>query len=422
VGLTLVTGNGTIQRAYAIPAEAENVGNIATAFSKQILKPQHHEPSKNIAEPTSIINLIVNDWRELGGELDTDILLEAQTRSRSPHVQLLQKRDFDIRQLRPRTSRSPAQDSVNWSDVTNGLKRRGVVINRRPTKKVVASEFLSPLTVGHVFECVDKTGKVVSEGKGLSVHSARRAALAEAIERITAQNPTKRESFVGSRREVVDAGLSTPKIAAGSRDLFSEDLILEWYPAFNLDGAPGAVPAELVLYPASHRIPVRSFSIHHTAGLAAGSSTGEAAAAAILELIETDCYWISMRMHQVCGKFVGLGESSSLNVRHLVAALHEQGIAVHAGLISFDWPLSVVHVVLENMKGQLPALSHGLGSSFSHDMAIEKALLEAIQVFSGLQKVAVDYWPDITMKSETSAEPLLFWSDPSRRKRIVEYV
>jgi len=123
----------------------------------------------------------------------------------------------------------------------------------------------------------------------LSPSSARHVALAEAVERVGAQTLKCSNFAIASRRELVAAGLFVPKFVASGRDLFSDDLTLDWYPAFSLDGKRGALPAELVHYPRASRIPVRSFSVHHTSGLAAGATVAEAATAALLELIETDC-------------------------------------------------------------------------------------------------------------------------------------
>ena len=127
-----------------------------------------------------------------------------------------------------------------------------------------------------------------------------------------------------------------------------------------------------------------------------------------------------MRCMRICSRFDDLANAPLPEIRRLVRSLAEIGIQVHAGLISHDWPVPIVHVVLETATESLPALSHGLALGTDPFVALQRALLEAIQVYTGLEKVSRHYWPEISVNLSRVADPPLFWSDPSYARRIVD--
>jgi hypothetical protein len=195
---------------------------------------------------------------------------------------------------------------------------------------------------------------------------------------------------------------------------------MEWILARTFDGVWGAMPAELAYYPFASRTGVRAFATQHTAGLAAGGSPHAAAIAGLRECIETDAYWRSMRTKQVCGLFGNLEDAGDAPIASLVRKLAQMGIRVWAGSIAFDWPLPIAHVVLETKGESLPALSHGLGAGGTWREAVERALHEAIQVYSGLEKVSLQYWQDVSVQAHRTAEAAIVWSNPGFSPRILE--
>jgi len=316
------------------------------------------------------------------------------------------------------TRRDPRATNPDWVAIQRSLESKGLQLRSQDLGAMSAA--LS--SVVSTFEIVDVNEKVVSGGKGSSEAGALRSALGEAVERIVAQGQPDKGVFLASLNELQAQGIATPRLQAELADLFSPELLIEWIPARTLKGIQGALPAELAFYPHDRAVPVVAFTSPHTAGLASGANTAEAIAAALIEAIETDAYWLSMRTHRICGTFPDLRTSGQPRVATITQHLADIGIRVHAGLINFDWPLSIVHVVLENQSESLPALSHGLGSGLTHTQAIERALLEAVQVYSGLKKVVAEYWPQISLRLRTRmlAEPALIWSSQSFRGRIVE--
>jgi YcaO-like protein with predicted kinase domain len=307
---------------------------------------------------------------------------------------------------------------LRWDQIRKDLQSIGITLGVRPSAKVRRSPFLRPIGLISVFECTDQNGKVVSEGKGRSRALAYKSALGEAVERVAAQRVFPERIVTASPHHLRKSGEHFPEFDAHCEDLYSDDLIMDWVPAQGLDGTSGLLPAELVYYPYDPILPVRAFSAQHTAGLASAGSVDEAAAKGLSELLETDAYWTSMRLQKICCRVDGLATRADL-VGRLTRKLDSQGINVHAGLISFHWPIPIFHVVCEARGERIPALSHGLGASIDSSSALEHALLEAIQVYSGLQEVAAEYWPQICLSPSATANPALVWSTPAHKHRVI---
>ena len=50
---------------------------------------------------------------------------------------------------------------------------------------------------------------------------------------------------------------------------------------------------------------------------------------------------------------------------------------------------------------------------------MERALLEAVQVYSGLEKVSQDYWPEIVLPRSARGEPAIAWSSHDFVDRVI---
>lgn len=350
---------------------------------------------------------LYSDWRALGGEQVTcvrgqrapcilDSAAIANTRIADPHGD------------------APGS-AVDWDGIRAKLIEQGLIIDSR----AIDSPLLSATALCEVVEIRDSAGKVLSEGKGVAYDTAMQGALGEGVERLAAQLPDEERLFISTARELAASGVAIPALAAEARDLFSPDLPLEWVSAQTFSGRSGALPAELVYYPFQPGSAVKAFSAQHTAGLAVGASLASATAAALREAVETDAYWLSMRCMRIDSRFDALADSPVPEIRRIVRSLAEIGIRTHAGIISFDWPVPIVHVVLENASEGLPALSHGLALGVNPFNALQRALLESVQVYTGMEKVARLYWPEISVSLSRTADPSLVWSDPAYARRIV---
>jgi thiazole/oxazole-forming peptide maturase SagD family component len=430
VGLALVDeATDAIHRAYAVAGGAAAACEVAAQFAGRVVGEIGGSVTTggsigagdglDRASCRELVEVLWRDWCE-GSTAGTEWISGAGPEDARLRVGF----EPNLQELShtPIASRGHSGDGApDWAAIRSHLESAGLEVRSRP---------LEVGSVGHprpialepgvwVFEVVDAQGVVVAEGKGLSEAQALHSALGEAVERRIAQSMGHAGLFLASQQELEARGIRTPRLEATGADLFSPRLPMEWVGARTLAGTAGALPAEMVLYPYSRGVPVKAFRCQHTAGLAAGAGFAEAVGAALLETIETDGYWLSMRMHRLVGTFNTLATTHT-RVTGIVQQLAAAGIRAHAGLINFDWPLSVVHVVLESQNETLPALAHGLGSGLTHERAIERALLEAVQVYLGLRKVVAEYWPQISLQPHALTDPALIWSSPSFSARVTE--
>lgn len=393
-------------RGYRVAEGDARARQIAAEFSERMIG----VPSVDASDPLmrSFSDALVEDWTKLcGGPPDVPRMPTAPRVLTSAAINFS---EVDCHRPRRRTQ-------TDWKAVADHFSKRGFTVAKR-TASADSIEFQESVAV---FELTDPNGKVLSEGKGLSESAAVESLYGEAVERTVAQTVPANTIFQASATSLRSIGYVLPLLGPGLNDLFSDDLICDWVSARTFFGDRAAIPAELAYYPYQSSTSVSAFAQQQTTGLAAGTSTEEAALAGLLECIEGDAYWTSLRAHLISGRFANLGEIDNHNVRRIVGVLNKSGVRVHAGLIDFDWPLAIVHVVLENARESLPALSHGLGAGLCFDEAIERALIEAIQVFTGLEKVVAQYWPDISCtRVRTRVEPAISWSGPSFAPRIVE--
>lgn len=404
VGLALVDlATRETHRGY--PLDGGQQASLALAV--EIARDAYGLASSEVGDAADVVRELRSDWLEFGGSISPlPFGIFPDTVSTISEIG-----DINIGEPHSHNTANP----IDWNRIQASLVELGLIVESRHHQ----SALLSQGSLCSVFEIRDQLGKVLSEGKGVCESDAIKGALGEAVERLAAQLPRPDRLFVATARELTEAGFALPKFSPGHRDLYSEDLSLEWVIADTFSETVGALPAELVYYPFQPSSGIKAFSVQSTVGLAAGASVASASVAGLREAIETDAYWLSMRTRRVCATFRDLFDCSAPRVRQLVRALDGLGVATHAGLISFDWPVPIVHVVLETKSESLPALSHGLAMGVDPLMALERALLEAIQVYSGLEKVALEYWPEISVGLARSADPPIIWSDPSYAQRVV---
>lgn len=335
---------------------------------------------------------------------DVDALAEALSRfcttspdcarDNVPHPERATKRiDFGNVDLTTRRDREAIEP--NWSEVEKALCTLGLTLSGRSSASEVTH--VRKLDLLDVFEVSDASGKVLSEGKGRTTDAGKKSVLGEAIERLLAQRPQSRGILTTTATALTNVGYRLPNMYPTAFDLFSESLPMDWVSASSFDGEPSFLPAEIAFYPYEPRLGVRAFTVQHTAGLGAGRNLNEAVAAGLLEAIETDSYRISMRLRHI-PYVIPTHELETLvdqSISQLISRLANESVAIHAGLISRDWPLPIVVVWLEDTGGRLPAMAHGLGSGTTIVDAFERAILEAVQVHTGLQKICAAYWPEI---------------------------
>ncbi|HYF29137.1 MAG TPA: YcaO-like family protein [Candidatus Paceibacterota bacterium] len=333
---------------------------------------------------------------------------------------LSETRRFDFGTVEHFGTRSSAHVcAVDWGAVEDALAQMGYHLRQRTP----ISDEIGRLAPVYLIEGPEG---VLAEGKGLDQEQAKRSTLGEAVERLAARGPSERvraqrgtDTYQNLYRGK-DWGLGT---LAGPRDAFDSQIPSEWLPARNISRDETAfLPAELSYFeyvPETTR--TRLFSLHHTMGLAAGSSREDAALSGIFEVIERDAYWITMRCRMNLPD-IPLEAVRDLDpkVIAIVQALEKRGFKLSVKDLSLDWGVPVVHAVLVDTQGGIPAFAHGTGASFSWATAVARAVCESVQMYEGLSAVMNDEWKweDVVSVAGVLGNAAYAWSDPLFRPHI----
>ncbi len=300
--------------------------------------------------------------------------------------------------------------NLDWKNIESFVSSKGYVLKKRE----YISKKLSDLC--HVYEVLSNEGEVISEGKGLNDTQAQRSALAEAVERIVAISAPEKiilntaKDLFKNKKYFFDQEL-------GPRDTYSDDTVTEWVPSYDLFSKEATYfPADLAYYQyETQKIGLKLFGFSHTTGLAAGSSKEEAIISGLFEVLERDAYWITMRTHMnhpdIKFNEVRYLDENILNIKN---ELESKGFELFVKDMSLDWGIPIAHVVLVDKEGRIPAFTHGVGTGFSWNTAIERGVVEALQMYSGMYKFAHKYdgWKQIVGIDNVMGDPILAWSDP----------
>jgi thiazole/oxazole-forming peptide maturase SagD family component len=309
---------------------------------------------------------------------------------------------------------------VNWISIESMLKEKGFTLRKRSYLDKMFDE------VCPVFFLEHKEQGVIAEGKGITEEQARKSALAEGVERILGSAPSDiaSEAIILDTYENLYRGKSwNLGTLTGPRDLFSENIETEWVPARNISRDETCfIPAEMAYFEyVPNSTHTRLFSMHHTMGLAAGSSLEDAVLSGIFEVIERDAYWITMRCRINCPD-VTIEEVPGLDpkILKIIELLEKKGFRLILKDMSLDWGIPVIHAILSDEKGRIPAFSHGTGASLSLATAVARAVCEVLQMYAGLVEVADAnfQWEEIVSVDGVLGKPELAWSDPLYKSHL----
>lgn len=270
-----------------------------------------------------------------------------------------------------------------------------------------------------VYEVAFSDGSIIAEGKGFCDSSAKTSALGEAVERLTLDRPQLENLIYKEQAAIESEGINCPQVISGCYDLFHEDIPIYWAMGFDSNGNVSALPAELLYTNNQPLGPIKTFAIQHTSGSACGPNLEYAVYRSLLELIETDAYALHIRLG-ICDSIIPIQElCEEQDIKRIVDTLAQNNISVHAYHIQFDHIFPIVHSVLSNSGTKLPSLSHGLGTGKTVRSAFRKSLLEAIQVYSDLSKLANANLEKSLLPSTTVKEPEFYWIDPANKETIL---
>ncbi len=297
---------------------------------------------------------------------------------------------------------------IDWKKVEDIVLKSGYKLRKRAGLNVVLDK-LCP-----VYFCERKDGNVISEGKGTTEEQAKKSALAEACERFFSNN-TDNYIIENSKNKKINL----KKWPVGKRDALASSQYLELVPAQHIvNNKKIYIPKEYACFEyIPNNLNINNFSLTHTSGLSAGKSIEEATLSGVFELIERDVYWATMRCKIVCPD-IGDGDIP-IHSKKIISELNKLGYKTIIKNMSLDWKLPVVHVVLQNKNGEIPAFCHGTGVSLKWEVAINRAVCEAVQMLIGMKiftEIPENFRKIIT--GNTNEIPVLAWSDPCFENNI----
>jgi thiazole/oxazole-forming peptide maturase SagD family component len=242
-----------------------------------------------------------------------------------------------------------------------------------------------------------------------------RSALSEAIERCFSSGDQRKDVIVGKQTDLLKK--KDINIISGARDTYTKKVYTEWINASDLlSGDNIYLPAEVAFFNYTPKqLKIRLFSLSHTTGMATGVTFEDAALSGILEAIERDAYWITMRCKINCPD-IDLRKINYLSdkVLELVTDLNKCGFDLSIKDMSLDWDIPVAHVVLKDKEGKIPCFAHGSGAGLDWAMAVSRAVAEAVQMYLGMKEFASvpDNWEQVISTQGNLGSGVLSWSDP----------
>ncbi|MGE0553594.1 MAG: YcaO-like family protein [Gemmatimonadales bacterium] len=299
--------------------------------------------------------------------------------------------------------------AIPWDSVQISLRELGYELVRREGPAV---QHLLPL-----YE-VRETGldlAVIAGGKGPSDEASRASALAEAVERILGALPRDRCGIISaSATELGPVAVSREELSLGGRDALTPNMQTDWVEGQELSGASRVVPAELVYTNVIPACRVSAISYRNTSGLAAGATTEDALLNGILEIAERDCFWTVMkcRLQTPSIPTQNLVHCIEPRVRAAIDEARAMGLRLHLKDISLDWPIPVVHAVLEHVGQRAPTFARGSGAGLTMEQAVTRAVCEAFQVRSDLERLLAFEQTAFVLAGEMRSSAAHYWADP----------
>ena len=343
---------------------------------------------------------LYNIWKNLGGKISNINRFNGEM----PRID--KKLNFDSLTKSSLRLKDKAS-KVNWNEIKKWVKNKGMKMEMRdkhPFKKDLIYKF--PITV-----IKNQRGDVISEGKGFTKVESERSALGEAIERILSKAPINRFNIIYAKYSELSKKEEF-QIETGPRDLFNKELITEWSPAYSLSNDKMTwIPTEMAYMGYIPSNGIRAFGLHHTTGLSAGASIEEATINGIFEVLERDAYWNVMRCRLNCPD-ISFDNFKSKKIQRIIKFCSKNKLKIVIKDISLDWEIPIAHVTLVSVDQSMPGFSHGTGASFDWMTSISRALLEALQVYSGLSEIVKYKWDSITNVHGVMGDGRMAWTDP----------
>ena len=226
----------------------------------------------------------------------------------------------------------------------------------------------------------------VSQGKGIDLAAAKVSGAMEAIESFHAEN-IEHPLRLASYRDMVAWGyrvVDIERLARIKDSRFHANLPLLWIEGRDIvSGEAKWLPYETVH--ASYTLPLPAGSgcfVASTNGLASGNSTLEAVSHAIAEIIERDANTLWNRTSDAARSRtrIDLDSIDSDLCRTMIDRLHQAGLAVAAWDITSDIGVPAFYALIVDRRSELAHSGAGAGAHPAREVALLRALTEAVQV------------------------------------------
>ncbi|HYB09145.1 MAG TPA: YcaO-like family protein [Alphaproteobacteria bacterium] len=291
---------------------------------------------------------------------------------------------------------------------TSGGDRKGIKIYRRGTHRTSAPDD----TIARVRPLMDAFGitrianltgldrvgipvvmvcrpnarsSAVFHGKGLELAAAKASGLMEAIETWHAENvdlPVRYGSFAELRKSYALADVGALPRAPSGR--FHDDLPMLWVEGHDLIGGEDTwLPYEMVHANSTQPDPPGSGSFGaSTNGLASGNHRLEAISHALCEVIERDA---TSLWHASCRELqdrrrLDLGSVDDAACKSVIDAITGAELDVAAWETTTDVRVPAFQCMIVDRTGEIGHVGHGAGCHPTREVALLRALTEAVQV------------------------------------------
>ncbi len=225
----------------------------------------------------------------------------------------------------------------------------------------------------------------VSQGKGLTLEAARASAIMEAIEGFHAEDidlPLVESSYddLHDRHRLID----TDGLAYLSGTHFDRARSILWAEGHDLvTGDPVLLPSEIVH--TDYTLPRRPHAgcfVASTNGLASGNHPLEAIVHGICEVIERDAHtlWEHLPMDEKATTRIDLDSVGDQSCRFVIETLKEAGMSVGVWDMTGDVGVATFHCLITDKQVEHGHSGGGAGTHPSRDIALLRALTEAVQV------------------------------------------
>ncbi|GEM_PF-1212432 len=227
-------------------------------------------------------------------------------------------------------------------------------------------------------------------GKGFTSDQKTASAILEAVERFSArQSGTEqlvKASYSELKKSAANPAVDPKKVLLGNwKNIYkyNAEREIEWFQSYCLNDLQGKlVPAPLVFldYYRGKGAPFLRGMGAGSTGLAAGNCLEEAILHAIFELVERDSV-IIVHQNRFNMPDLNLQDCKSRQINEFLDMLNGKGFAYRVKDLTLDIPIPTIGVFLHKVDEE-GICSFGAGTHFDPEIALSRALQEAVQASS----------------------------------------